>query len=122
PAVVDDLGDRGRPAAGVVIGEEGERADLPGAVARLALLLDDRRDVAGVRHRAGRLRGGADLLHHQGIEDRRRGRADPGGAPGRPASFSMGKGIANSWAWAATSAIDSEALELIAAKATPFGS
>ena len=63
-------------AAGVVVGPQRERADLARAVARLALLLDDPRDVGGERHRADldRILG---LLLLQGGHDLRGRRPDP---------------------------------------------
>ena len=49
PALVDHLADHRRMLSGIVIGQERERPDLAGPVAGLALVLDDRGDVRGVR-------------------------------------------------------------------------
>src|SRR6185503_3409279 len=49
PAVLDDLGDRARPPTSVVVAQERERAGLARPMARLALLLDDGRDVRRIR-------------------------------------------------------------------------
>jgi hypothetical protein len=54
PAILDRLTDRPGPPPRLGEGQERERGDLAGAVARLALLLQDRRDVGGEGDRADR--------------------------------------------------------------------
>ena len=49
PAILEDLADHRGVLSGIVIRQERERPDLAGAVAGLALVLDDLGDVRGVR-------------------------------------------------------------------------
>ncbi|AMV38988.1 hypothetical protein VT85_16245 [Planctomyces sp. SH-PL62] len=84
-AVVDDLADHRRVLAGLVVGQERERRRLLGAVAGLALLLDDRGGGRGVGDRAEVF----DLRLHRlaCVADLLRGGADAGdvrlrGGPG----------------------------------------
>ena len=51
----DDFRDRCRPPAGLVVGQERERADLPLSMTRRAASVKDRRDMLGVGHRPAAL-------------------------------------------------------------------
>ena len=82
PAVLDDLGDRAGPAAGVVVAQQRERRRLAGPVARLALGLDDRGDVGGVGHLADLDRPVLLLASRQASATSPCGAADPRGPSG----------------------------------------